>query len=345
MTLMWPDLIWLALALPVLVAAYVLLLRRRRRAPLRYASLALVRPALGRAQWLLRHLPALLLLLAASAAVVAISRPSAVVTLPSEQRTIILAIDVSLSMSATDIAPDRLAAAQAAAREFVRVQPSDVRVGIVSFAGTATVVQPPTDNRDDLIAAIDRLQLDRHTAIGSGIIVSLATLFPDQAIDPDQTLINGRRGPPSATPTPPPAPAAGAAAPASFNSAAVILLTDGRRTTGPDPVDAARMAAEHGVRVFTVGFGTSEGAMVSNEGWSVFMRFDEDTLKAIADITQARYFHAGTAAELQQIYQDLNARFVLERRGTEITALFAATAAALMLAAALMSLTRVNRYA
>ncbi|NMG65012.1 VWA domain-containing protein [Azoarcus indigens] len=342
MTLMWPDLIWLALALPALVAAYVLLLRRRRRAPLRYASLALLRPALGRAQWLMRHLPALLLLLAIAAAVVAISRPSAVVTLPSEQRTIILAIDVSLSMSATDIAPDRLAAAQAAAREFVRAQPSDVRVGIVSFAGTATVVQPPTDNRDDLIAAIDRLQLDRHTAIGSGIIVSLATLFPERAIDPDQTLINGRRGgPPSAAPP----PAADAVAPASFNSAAVILLTDGRRTTGPDPVDAARMAAEHGVRVFTVGFGTSEGAMVSNEGWSVFMRFDEDTLKAIADITQARYFHAGTAAELQQVYQDLNARFVLERRGTEITALFAAAAAALMLAAALVSLTRVNRYA
>lgn len=344
MTLMWPDLIWLALALPALVAAYVLLLRRRRRAPLRYASLALLRPALGRGQWLMRHLPALLLLLAVAAAVVAISRPSAVVTLPSEQRTIILAIDVSLSMSATDIAPDRLAAAQAAAREFVRAQPSDVRVGIVSFAGTATVVQPPTDNRDDLIAAIDRLQLDRHTAIGSGIIVSLATLFPERAIDPEQTLINGRRGGPAA-PVPTRPPAADAVAPASFNSAAVILLTDGRRTTGPDPVDAARMAAEHGVRVFTVGFGTSEGAMVSNEGWSVFMRFDEDTLKAIADITQARYFHAGTAAELQQIYQDLNARFVLERRGTEITALFAAAAAALMLAAALVSLTRVNRYA
>lgn len=346
MSLLWPDMLWLLLAAPALVAGYLLLLRRRRLAPVRFASLALVKPALDDGRRLRRHLPALLLLLAMMAAALAVSRPSAVITLPSEQRTIILAIDVSLSMSAPDVPPDRLTAAQAAARDFIRAQPADVRIGIVSFAGTASVVQAPTANREDLLGAIDRLQLARHTAIGSGIIVALAALFPQESFDPDPTMLSSatlaedaaRQGKDK------PPPESGAA-PGSNSSAAIILLTDGRRTSGPEPVDAARMAAERGIRVFTVGFGTAEGATVNNEGWSVFMRFDEATLRAIADLTHARYFHAGTAAELQQIYHELNARFVLERKATELTALFAAAAALLAVFAALAALLRSNRYA
>lgn len=342
MSLLWPDMTWLLLGLPLLVLGYVALLRRRRRTPLRFASLALVRPALGATQGWRRHLPAALLLLAMAATAGALMRPSAVITLPSEQRTIILAIDVSLSMSAPDVVPDRLTAAQAAARDFIRNQPADVRIGIVSFAGTASVVQAPTARHEDLIAAVDRLQLARHTAIGSGIIVALSALFPDEPFDPDPTML-GEEAAPAGTPM------AGTPAtpvePGSNESAAIILLTDGRRTSGPDPVDAARLAAMRGVRVFTVGFGTAEGATVSGEGWSVFMRFDEPALRAIADLTQARYFHAGTAAELQQIYHELNARYVLERRPTELTALFAAGAALLATGAALLALLRNNRYA
>lgn len=341
MKLLSPDMLWLLLALPALIASYLLLLRRKRRQPLRFASLTLIRPAMGAAQRWRRHLPALILLLATLASAFALTRPSAVITLPSEQRTIILAIDVSLSMSAPDVPPDRLSAAQTAARDFIRAQPADVRIGIVSFAGTASVVQAPTDNREDLLGAIDRLQLARHTAIGSGIIVALATLFPQEVFDPDPTMMSS--GKLLATPGggAPPAPVE----PGSNASAAIILLTDGRRTSGPEPVDAARLAAERGIRVFTVGFGTAEGATVNNEGWSVFMRFDEATLRTIADLTQAKYFHAGTAAELQQIYQELNARFVLERKGTELTALFAAAAAALATLAAVLAMLRSNRYA
>lgn len=343
MSLLWPETLWCLLAVPVLVAGYLWLLRRRRREPVRFASLALVRPALDDGRRLRRHLPALLLLLAMVAAALALSRPNAVITLPSEQRTIILAIDVSLSMSAPDVPPDRLSAAQAAAREFIRAQPADVRIGVVSFAGTASVVQAPTANREDLLNAIDRLQLARHTAIGSGIIVALAALFPQEQFDPDPTMTSSSKLAQDAIrqdANPPPA-----VEPGSNGSSAIILLTDGRRTSGPEPVDAARMAAERGIRVFTVGFGTAEGATVNNEGWSVFMRFDEATLRAIADLTQARYFHAATAAELQQIYQDLNARFVLERKATELTALFAAAAAVLGIVAAVAALLRTNRYA
>src|SRR6185503_12839084 len=173
---------------------------------------------------------------------------------PSQQRTIIMAIDVSLSMRATDVQPNRLAAAQAAAKAFIDELPSDLRVGIVSFAGTALLVQKPTNHKGDLLAAIERLQLDRHTAIGSGIVMSLATLFPDEGIDLESLVLGTRQS--WRTNKPPEKHAekklVKPVAPGSNTSSAIVLLTDGRRTTGPDPLDAARMAAEHGIRVFTV---------------------------------------------------------------------------------------------
>ena len=223
----------------------------------------------------------------------------AVVTLPSDARTIILAIDVSLSMRAQGrrTQPDgRRAGCGQGVREEL---PHDIRAGIVTFAGTALLVQPPTQNREDLVAAIDRFQLQRHTAIGSGIIVSLATLFPDEGIDLENVVFgNGFRSRDNARRNAPDRPVKTEkkpfkpVPPGSYTSAAIILLTDGRRTTGPDPLDAARMAADHGVRVFTVGFGSSAGGAVDIDGMSIYMRFDEETLKGIAGITQAEYFHA-----------------------------------------------------
>ena len=349
MTFIWPEMLWLLLAIPALVGLYVLILRRRKKAVVRYANLDLVQRAIGPAQRFRRHVPPFLFLLAMVAIIVAIARPTAVVTLPSETRTIILAMDVSLSMRATDVEPTRIAAAQAAAKAFVQEQPADVKIGIVSFAGTATVVQPPTKSREDLVAAIDRFQLQLHTAIGSGLIVSLAALFPDEGIDVESLLFGGgagrERGRPLAADRAHreekkpfvPVPAG------SYSSGAIILLTDGRRTTGPDPLDAAKMAADHGVRVYTVGFGTANGAMVGFEGMSIYMRFDEATLKSIADITRGEYFYAGTAADLKKIYENLNAKLVMEKKGTEITMLFDAVGALLMLTAATLSVLWFNR--
>jgi Ca-activated chloride channel family protein len=333
--------LWLLAAAPALVGAYLLLLRRKKKGVLRYASLSLVKDAIGPGQRIRRHIPPLLFLAAMIAALLAIARPSAIITLPSEQRTIILAIDVSLSMRATDVEPNRLEAAQAAAKAFVEQQPADVRIGIVSFAGTASVVQQPTQNREDLIAAIDRLHLQRHTAIGSGLIVALAALFPDEDIDLE-SVIFGRAFARERN-----APIEGArksekkpfqpVTPGSYGSGAIILLTDGRRTMGPDPIDAAKMAADRGVRVYTVGFGTAAGGAVDIDGWSIYMRFDEQTLKAIADVTRAQYFHAGSATDLRKVYESLNAKFVLEKKETEITALFAAISALLALGSAALS--------
>jgi Ca-activated chloride channel family protein len=354
MTFLWPEMLWLLLAAPVLVGIYVLLLRRRKKGAVRYASLSLVREAIGPGQRFRRHVPPALFLLAMIAAIFAIARPSAVITLPSEQRVIVMALDVSLSMRATDIEPTRFAAAKEAAKIFVQDQPKDVRVAVVSFAGTASVVQSPTQNRDDLVAAIDRLELQRHTAIGSAIIVSLAALFPDDGIDLESILFGARPSPDGGRVGPLDKDKARKGSekekkqftpvqPGSNPSAAIILLTDGRRTTGPDPLDAARMAAERGVRVYTVGFGTKEGSSVSIDGWSIYMRFDEESLKAIADLTRAEYFHAGSATDLKKVYDTLNAKFVLERKETEITALAIAVAAVLSVAAGVLSILWFNR--
>jgi Ca-activated chloride channel family protein len=243
-------------------------------------------------------------------------------------------MDVSGSMRAQDVEPNRLVAAQNAAKAFIADQPSDVRIGIVAFAGTATVAQAPTRNKEDLYAAIDRFQLQRATAIGSAILVSLATIFPNAGIDV-ATFGMDKYGIKPAGPKPVP--------PGSYGSALIILLTDGQRTTGPDSVAAARLAADRGVRVYTVGVGTVEGEVIGFEGWSMHVRLDEDTLKTIADVTRGEYFYAGNAADLQKVYKNLNSKFVMEKQKTEITALFAAAAAVLAVVSALLSLLWFNR--
>jgi Ca-activated chloride channel family protein len=196
-----------------------------------------------------------------------------------------------------------------------------------------------------VLAAIDRFQLQRATAIGSGIIVSLATLFPEAGIDVS-SLIYGRhapRGVPLGQAPKAEKPAFKPVPPGSYTSAAIILLTDGQRTTGPDSLEAARMAADRGVRVFTVGIGTRAGETIGFEGWSMRVRLDEETLKAIAKMTHGEYFYAGTALDLKKVYESLNARFVLEKKNMEISALFSAAAAVIALISALLSMLWFNR--
>jgi Ca-activated chloride channel family protein len=334
MNFLWPEMLWGILALPLLVLLYVWLLKRRKKTALRFASLALVKEAMGgRRNWR-RHMPPALLLLAFGTLILATARPTAVITLPSQSQTIVLAMDVSGSMRATDVQPNRLVASQEAAKAFVAELPRNVRVAVVSFAGTAAVVQAPTLSREDVYAAIDRFQLQRATAIGSGIVLSLATIFPDAGIDLSQ-ITGERRMPPG--PNDKPKPPFTPVAPGSYNSAAIILLTDGQRTTGPDPIDAAKMAAERGIRVYTVGIGTKEGETIAFEGWSMRVRLDEEALKNIANITKADYFYAGTAEDLKKVYQGLSSKLVVEKRETEISALFAAVGGLLALAAATLS--------
>jgi Ca-activated chloride channel family protein len=343
MTFLWPEALWGLALLPLLVAGYLLLLRRKKKQALRYSSLGLVRQAIGRSSWR-RHAPPALFLAAIAVLIVAAARPAAVVLLPSEHDTVILAMDVSGSMRANDVKPTRLAAAQAAARAFIADTPRHTRIGLVAFAGSAALVQQPTSNRDALYDAIEQLQLQNATAIGSGILASLKAIFPEQDFDidapPTRNAGIGGTARPLGMPKkdlPKPVP------PGSNKSAVIILLTDGQTTTGPDPVEAARLAAARGVRVFTVGVGTADGQILTGEGWSIRVRLDEDALKIIADLTRGEYFFAGNAPDLKKIYEGLKSKLVLEKHQTEITALFAAAAGVLFLLSAGLSLAWFSR--
>ncbi|MBS0466839.1 MAG: VWA domain-containing protein [Proteobacteria bacterium] len=340
MLFLWPSLLWLLLALPLLMLLYLWLLRRRKLQALPYPGLALVRQALaGGAAWR-RHVPPLLFLLGLAALLLAAARPLAVLKLPSEQQTVVLAIDVSGSMAATDVKPDRLTAAQNAAKAFIKGLPRHVRVGVVAFAGTAQLAQLPTQSHEDLFKAIDSFQLQRGTATGNGIMVALATLFPDAGID--IAALGGRQAmrvrpiDEVVRPEPEKAPFT-PVAPGSYRSAAIIMLTDGQRTTGVDPMEAAQWAADRGVRVYTVGVGTVEGELIGFQGWSMRVRLDEDTLKAVALRTSAEYYHAATAQDLHKVYETLSSRISVEKKETEVTALFALAGALLVLLGAALS--------
>jgi Ca-activated chloride channel family protein len=240
-------------------------------------------------------------------------------------------------MRATDLKPSRIVASQEAAKGFVNELPNSVRVGVVSFAGTAAVVQAPTLSREDVIAAIDRFQLQRGTAIGSGIVLSLATLFPEDGIDLSQ-ITGAKPMPPGFGDKKQDKPAFKPVEPGSYASAAIILLTDGQRTTGPDTLEMAKLAADRGVRIYTVGMGTKEGEIIGFEGWSMRVRLDEETLKQVSLLTRGEYFYAGTAEDLKKVYQSLSSKLVVEKRETEVTALFAALGAVLAVLAAGLSL-------
>lgn len=347
---LWPTMLWGLLTLPLLVLIYLWLMGRRPLVSVRLASLSIVREAVGHGPGWRRHVPPLLLLLALATLLLAVARPVARLALPSTEQTIVLAMDVSASMRATDVEPNRLVASQAAAKAFLAELPRHVKVGVVAFAGTAQVVQPITLNREDLVAAIDKFQLQRATAIGSAIVVSLSELFPDHGIDVGQ-LTFGRGNDPfglqgraidepleAQKPFTP-------VAPGSYGSAAVILLTDGQRTIGFDTEEAAHMAADRGVRVYTVGVGTVEGEVIGFEGWSMRVRLDEDTLKMVARTTQAEYFYAGTAENLKQVYETLGSRLTVRAQETEVSALLALLGAVLMLLSAGLSLFWFHRIA
>ena len=305
MSFLWPGMLWLLLALPLLVLLYVAAQRRRRRYAARYASLLVVKDALGRGPGFRRHIPSILFLLGLTVGIFAIARPQATVFLPSNRGTVILALDMSGSMRARDIQPSRFEAARAAARAFLERKPRNVRVGIVAFSATAALIQPPTTSRDDLFAAMDRLRTQRGTAIGSGIIVSLDAIFEGtQKKNADSADSGAQPDPSSAGAAAPPSPdqplthAADPGAqppvpPGSYTSAVVILLTDGQNNTGPDPLDAAQQAADKGVRVFTVGIGTNRGDIVGAEGRFFRVAFDEGTLKKIAQNTAGGYYGEG----------------------------------------------------
>ena len=351
MIFIWQGMLWLLLLLPLLVGLYVWMQRRRKKAALRYANLAIVKEALGTSSWR-RYVPPVLFLAALAVLILAVARPAAIVSLPSSRATIILAMDTSGSMRAMDVQPSRIEAAQMAARKFIEAQPGDVQIGIVSFAGSAVLVQVPTIDREALYEAIDRFQLRRGTAVGSGVLVALNTIFPDQEfnLEPqfgggpgfggggqsfgfDRSYNSRSLDEPAAADAPPHEPVP----PGSYENAVIILLTDGATTTGPDPIKAGQMAADYGVRVYTVGFGSPNGDVVSYGGRSMRAQLDEPSLQSIAEITKAEYFEARSSEDLNKVYQSMSSRLISEKKLTEISFVFAGIGALLALIAGALS--------
>jgi Ca-activated chloride channel homolog len=333
------------LLVPLVVLAYMALTSRRNRAALRYANLEMVGAASKSSGRVLRRLPALLMLLALCLLVLAIARPQAVVMLPTNTQTIMLAVDISDSMRATDIKPTRIIAAQQAAKAFIADQPKDLRIGIVAIAASAALVQSPTTRREDLVRAIDRFEPQRGTALGSGLVIALATLLPQSGIDVDKFI----GGPNTRAPIPSldsrlaekvfePVP------PGSFDAGAIVLLSDGSSNIGPDPVKAVELAMQRGVRIFTVGIGTVQGATLTADGVSMRVKLDEESLQKMAKMSLGEYFRASNAGDLKKVYQSIGSRLTLAKpQNTEITALFAALATVLASISAMLSLWWFNR--
>ena len=342
MDFLWPRLLWLLLVLPLLPALYLWLLRRRHRAVLRVSSLDIARRAAGR-PWR-RHLPPLLLFLALALLLLALARPTARLTLPWAKTTVLLAMDVSRSMRVRDVKPTRMVAAQEAAKTFVAELPRHIEVGLVTFAGSVQVAQRATLDREAVVAAIDAIQMQTHTAVGSAIVLCLAELFPDHGIDLEAMSLGTPRRRNLDDKTAPPKPFT-PVAPGSYDAAAIILLTDGRRTMGVDTLDAAKMAADRGVRVHVVGLGTPDGHLAEGAGMAIYLQLDEETLREVARMTGGEYHHAGTAEALRGVYRQLGSTVQLQARETELTALLSLAAVLLIVAGAGLSVLWFGRVA
>jgi len=341
---LWPHNLWWMLALPLLVALYLWLLRRGKRTALRLPSLAVARAAAGR-PWR-RHVPPALMLGALALLGLALARPTAPVTLPWAKTTIMLAIDISRSMRVADVKPTRMVAAQEAAKAFLAEMPRHIEVGLVTFAGTAQVAQQATIDRAALVGAIDAIQMQLGTAIGNGLVLCLAELFPDHGIDLAEMTFGARRAGRSLDDKAKPPPRqVKPVPPGSYDAGAIILLTDGRRTTGVDTVEAAKMAADRGVRVHVVGLGTPDGHAGWGDGMAIYLQLDETTLRQVAAITGGEYHHAASAEALRSVYQNLGSQLQMKTRDTELTALLAGAAAALLLAGAALSVLWFGRVA
>jgi Ca-activated chloride channel homolog len=322
MTLLWPSMLWLLLAVPLLVFGYVQLAKRRSRAQGELGTMGVFRTGAGKPLGWRRHVPAAVFLVGVTVLIVGLSRPEMTLDLPSREGTVILAFDTSNSMMADDLAPTRLKAAKRAANAFVDAQPSTIEIGVVAFSSAAFVVQPPTDVKDDVRAAIRRLQPEGGTSIGQAILTSLNAIKGEPIGIDTETLGDG-----SST-----------GAVEFLGSSAIVLLTDGENTSPLDPIEVTGVASEAGVRIFAIGIGSEEGAVVQVDGFNIATALDEPLLREIADVSNGAYFRAQDTANLEEIYTTIDLKLTVEGEKTEITAFFAAGALLFFVIAGMLSM-------
>lgn len=322
MSFLWPLMLFSLLLVPLLVVLYVRLQRRQRQAAAGLGMLGVLRSSSGKGAGASRHIPPMIFLTGLVLLLVAAARPEREISLPRTEGTVILAIDVSNSMNADDLEPTRIEAAKSAARAFVQNQPGTIQVGVVAFSGGGVVVQPPTDNPEDILSSIDRLSPQGGTSLGQGIFSSLSAIAGEalgiEASAVEEGLAAGPIGP--------------------FPSAVVVLLSDGENTDPPDPLEIAQVAADAGVRIYPVGIGSPEGTVVEVEGFKVLSRLDETLLQQIASLTNGRYYRAEDAESLQEIYRNIDLHLTIKEEKMEITSLVAGLSILLFLTGGALSL-------
>lgn len=358
MSFLWPTFLLFLLLVPLLIAIYIWSLRRKRKYAVTYSSLALIREAMPKHAWWRRHLPFIFFMLGVTFLITAVSRPQAEVDVPLSRTTIMLAIDVSRSMCATDVDPNRLSVAQEAAIAFIEDQADDIRIGIVAFAGFAEIIVPPTNDKEQLQAAIANFTTSIGTAIGSATLKSIDAIAEENEavapsgleLNPDDEEIVVEEG--------------------FYQPDIIVVLTDGANSQGPLPLDAAQQAADRQVRVYTIGFGTTEpeqmictpeqlgsdafsenfgggnfggggfggGGFGGGGGFRRFLVLDEPTLQGMADLTGGEYYRAEDAAQLYDVFVNLPTDFVLQKERIEISAFFAIAGGLLAMMAMALSL-------
>jgi Ca-activated chloride channel family protein len=333
MSFIWPIMLVLLVLVPLLVALYIWLQRRRRQLAARYSSLGFVQQSAGRTGWR-RHVPIALFLFGVTILLIALARPQAVVSLPKQEGTVILAFDVSGSMAADDMKPTRMDAAKAAAQDFVQRQPLTVQIGVASFSDGGVNVQTPTNDQEAVLAAINRLTPQRGASIGQGILASLSAIAAEKEPQGPRLYSNLT---PTPTPTPTPVPKG------TYIPAVIILLTDGSNNEAPDPLAAAQAAANYGVRIYTVGIGSVTGTTLHINGFTVHTELNEEILKQIAQITGGTYYNAEDQQELLNIYDSLDPQLTIKPEQMEVTSIFAGVGIISLLLGGMLSMLWFNR--
>jgi Ca-activated chloride channel homolog len=348
MTFIWPSMLYVLLVIPLLVAAYLLLQKRQRTLASNFYRLAGGQAAKKAAPGFRRHLPSLLFLLGLVILLVALARPQATVKLPKVEGTVMLVFDVSGSMAATDVQPSRLEAAKKAAQEFVLSQPETVQIGVVSFSGSGFTVQKPTNDTNLLLNTIKRLKPTSGTSLGQGILTAL------KAIAVDAGLTTGDTESDTATPTAQPV-GQGQGQPGqdqnllaqlpagAYPSSVIVLLSDGENNETPDPMEVALAAAEHRVQIDALGFGTTTGAVINVDGYSVHTALDENALQQIAEATGGTYYPFGPDQDPKKVYASLTPALVIKPEAMEITSVLAGAGIAILLVGSLFSILWFNR--
>jgi Ca-activated chloride channel family protein len=333
MSFIWPLMLILLLLLPLCVVLYVRLQRRRRRLAASYGSLGLVQGVAGRQLGRRRHIPPALFLASLAVMIVALARPQTTVSVPRVEGTVLLTFDVSGSMAAEDLQPNRMEAAKEAARAFVEQQPRSVQIGVLAFSDSGLAVQAPTNDQDAVLAAINRLSPQRGTSLGQGILAALNTIAT--ANQPPPKIYTNLTPTPAPSPTPVPD--------GTYTSAAIVLITDGENNENPNPLEVAQLAADRGVRIYTIGIGSSAGTTLHVNGFTVHTSLDEPMLQQIAQVTEGAYYHAANGDDLRAIYENLGLQLVIKPEDTEVTALFAGLGMLILLIGAICSMLWLSR--